>query len=60
MREVAATVFDAGIEPVLSRQIAQRQDWAADKGARMSEAALKPPDLEKILAELTKLAKEQP
>jgi 3-hydroxyisobutyrate dehydrogenase-like beta-hydroxyacid dehydrogenase len=59
MREVAATVFDAGLEPVLSRQIAQRQDWAADKGAGMSGAALKPPDLDKILAELLKLAKEQ-
>jgi hypothetical protein len=59
MREVAATVFDAGLEPVLSRQIAQRQDWAADKGALISGAALRPPDLDKILAELLNLAKEQ-
>jgi 3-hydroxyisobutyrate dehydrogenase-like beta-hydroxyacid dehydrogenase len=58
MREVAATVFDAGVEPALSRSVAQQQDQAADKGTRMSQAALKPPDLDKILVELAKLAKE--
>lgn len=58
MREVAATMIDAGVEPLLSRQVAHRQDWAADKGARMTDAALKPPDLDKILTELAKLAKE--
>jgi 3-hydroxyisobutyrate dehydrogenase len=57
VREVAATVFDAGVEPLMSRAIAQRQDWAADQGARMAEAALKPPDLDRILDELAKLAK---
>jgi 3-hydroxyisobutyrate dehydrogenase len=35
MREVARTVADAGIEPLLSSAIAQRQDWAADRGAAM-------------------------
>src|SRR4051812_1396711 len=29
MREAAVTVQDAGIEPLMSRAIAQRQDWAA-------------------------------
>ena len=29
MREAAVTVEDAGIEPLMSRAIAQRQDWAA-------------------------------
>lgn len=58
MREVAATMIDAGVEPLLSRQVAHRQDWAADKGARMTDAALKPPDLDTILTELAKLAKE--
>jgi 3-hydroxyisobutyrate dehydrogenase len=57
VREVAATVFDAGVEPVLSRAIAQRQDWAADQGAKVSGAALKPPDLDRILDELARIAK---
>jgi 3-hydroxyisobutyrate dehydrogenase-like beta-hydroxyacid dehydrogenase len=35
MREVARTVADAGVEPLLSSAIAQRQDWAADRGAAM-------------------------
>ena len=32
MREVAQTVADAGLEPLLSRAIAERQDWAAVRG----------------------------
>lgn len=35
MREVARTVSDAGVEPLLSSAIAQRQDWSADRGVRM-------------------------
>lgn len=35
MREVARTVSDAGLEPLLSSAIAQRQDWSADRGVRM-------------------------
>jgi 3-hydroxyisobutyrate dehydrogenase len=38
MREVARTVADAGIEPLLSRAIAERQDWAWRRGAEMGEA----------------------
>jgi 3-hydroxyisobutyrate dehydrogenase-like beta-hydroxyacid dehydrogenase len=30
MREAAATVEAAGVEPLMSRAIAERQDWAAD------------------------------
>ena len=35
MREVARTVQDAGVEPLLSRAIAERQDWAWRRGAEM-------------------------
>jgi len=38
MREVAVTVHDAGIEPMLSQVIARRRDWAADRRAAMSDA----------------------
>ena len=38
MREVARTVEDAGLEPLLSRAIAERQDWAWRQGAAMGEA----------------------
>ncbi len=38
MREVARTVEDAGVEPLLSRAIAERQDWAWQQGAAMGEA----------------------
>jgi 3-hydroxyisobutyrate dehydrogenase-like beta-hydroxyacid dehydrogenase len=35
MREVARTVEDAGVEPLLSRAIAERQDWAWRRGVEM-------------------------
>lgn len=38
MREVARTVEDAGVEPLLSRAIAKRQDWAWQQGAAMGGA----------------------
>ena len=38
MREVAQTVADAGLEPLLSRAIAERQDWAWQQGAAMGGA----------------------
>ena len=48
MREVARTVSDAGIEPLLSRAIAERQDWAWRQGAVMGEAR-NLPGLESLL-----------
>ncbi len=48
MREVARTVGDAGVEPLLSRAIAERQDWAWQQGAAMGEAR-NLPDLEPLL-----------
>ena len=52
MREVAHTVDDAGVDPLLSRAIAERQDWAWRRGAEMG-AARNAPDLETLLDALT-------
>jgi 3-hydroxyisobutyrate dehydrogenase len=52
MREVAKTVEDAGVAPMLSRPTAERQEWAANEGARLAREILKSPELEKILAAL--------
>ena len=45
VREVALTVRDAGLDPLMSAAIAQRQDWAADQGAALGEAGMAEPDL---------------
>lgn len=52
MREVARTVEDAGVEPLLSRAIAERQDWAWRRGAEMG-AARNAPKLDAMLDALT-------
>jgi 3-hydroxyisobutyrate dehydrogenase-like beta-hydroxyacid dehydrogenase len=52
MGEVARTVEEAGIEPMLSRAIMQRQDWAWRRGAEMGDAR-NAPDLDKLLDALT-------
>lgn len=52
MREVARTVEDAGVEPLLSRAIAERQDWAWRRGAEMG-ASRHAPDLDTMLDALT-------
>ena len=49
MREAARTVAEAGIEPLMSRAIAERQDWAADFPQALSDPALIPM-LDAILA----------
>lgn len=48
MREVAQTVADAGVEPLLSRAIAERQDWAWRRGDEMG-AARDAPELGALL-----------
>ena len=53
MREVARTVEEAGIEPLLSRSIAERQDWAWLRGREMGPAALATTELTTLLDELT-------
>ena len=49
MREVAHTVADAGLEPMLSDAIARRQDWAADRGVAMGKAGRGAGDLATLL-----------
>src|SRR3954468_6683512 len=53
MREVARTVQEAGVEPMLSRSIAARQDWAYEQGRRLSPDQLAAPDLGVLLDELS-------
>ncbi|WP_145144745.1 NAD(P)-dependent oxidoreductase [Roseomonas gilardii] len=49
MREVARTVAEAGVPPILSGPIAERQDWSADRGARLSPQELATEDLDTLL-----------
>ena len=56
MREVARTVEEAGIEPLLSRSIAERQDWAWARGQEMGAAALATTDLNTLLDDLAEAA----
>jgi 3-hydroxyisobutyrate dehydrogenase-like beta-hydroxyacid dehydrogenase len=49
MREVARTVEDAGLEPLLSRAIAERQDWAAATGRALSSQDFAASDLGMLL-----------
>jgi 3-hydroxyisobutyrate dehydrogenase-like beta-hydroxyacid dehydrogenase len=49
VREVARTVQEAGVEPLLSRSIAERQDWAAARGREMGPALLATTDLDTLL-----------
>ena len=56
MREVARTVEEAGIEPLLSRSIAERQDWAWARGQTMGAAAVATTDLAALLDDLAKAA----
>jgi 3-hydroxyisobutyrate dehydrogenase-like beta-hydroxyacid dehydrogenase len=52
MREVARTVEEAGIAPLLSRPIAERQDWCAALGRGMPREALLDGELETLLDDL--------
>jgi 3-hydroxyisobutyrate dehydrogenase-like beta-hydroxyacid dehydrogenase len=52
MREVARAVQEAGVEPMLSRSIAARQDWAYEQGRRLSSEQLATTDLGVLLDEL--------
>ena len=49
MREVARTVEEAGVAPLLSAPIAERQDWAAARGREMGPALLATTDLDALL-----------
>jgi hypothetical protein len=37
LRESAATIEEVGIEPILARAIAERQDWAANFRAALAK-----------------------
>ena len=49
MREAAKTVHEAGVEPLMSAAIAQRQDWAYDLARQLQPGAVDEPDLGKLL-----------
>jgi 3-hydroxyisobutyrate dehydrogenase len=49
MREVARTVTEAGLEPLQSAATAERQDWAALRGAALPAEALRTEDLGRFL-----------
>lgn len=49
MREVARTVREAGIEPILSAPTAIRQDWAAERGRELPPDILAGGDLQALL-----------
>ncbi|MBI0536394.1 NAD(P)-dependent oxidoreductase [Roseomonas sp. KE2513] len=53
MREVARTVEEAGVAPLLSAPIAERQDWAAARGREMGPEQLATTDLDALLDGLT-------
>ena len=56
MREVAVTVSDAGYEPLMTRAIVERQEWAWRRGAEMGDAR-NAPQLEPLLDALTAAAR---
>ena len=49
MREVARTVSEVGVAPILSGPIADRQDWSAEHGAMLSPEVLATEDLDTLL-----------
>ncbi|MGY2046748.1 prephenate dehydrogenase/arogenate dehydrogenase family protein [Methylobacterium sp. JK268] len=53
MREVARTVGDAGIAPLMSGAIAERQDWAGALGRHVDRAALSAGTLDALLDGVT-------
>ncbi len=55
MREVAKTVEGAGYEPVMTRSIVAKQDWAADLGDVIGKARADEGDLRSLLALLESL-----
>ena len=57
LREVARTVEDAGIPPLMSAATAVRQDWAADQGQAMGRDAIATPELEALLDQLAEAAR---
>ena len=59
MREVARTVEEAGVEPILSAPIARRQDWAYDRGRELSQEQLSAKNLTVLLDALASVGKKK-
>lgn len=59
MREVAVTVADAGLEPILSEAIVRRQDWSADQGAALRDLTAAPGLLEDLCDAVLRAAVER-
>lgn len=57
MREVAKTVQEAGIEPMLASSTATRQDWAFARGRELAGDALASTDLDTLLDALLTAAR---
>jgi hypothetical protein len=55
MREVAHTVEETGLAPILSQAIAERQDWAFEQGRKLPPGILKEADLPELLDALWRL-----
>jgi hypothetical protein len=58
MREVARTVQEAGIEPMLAASTVRRQDWAFARGQEIREDALASNDLDTLLDALLALTRQ--
>jgi 3-hydroxyisobutyrate dehydrogenase-like beta-hydroxyacid dehydrogenase len=58
MREVAKTVEEAGVAPLLSGPAADRHEWAYDQGRRLDPAVRAADDLSALLAAITRVARE--
>ncbi len=58
MREVAKTVQEAGIEPMLAASTATRQDWAFARGRELQADALASQDLDTLLDALLAVARQ--
>jgi hypothetical protein len=56
MREVAHTVEEAGLAPILSDAIAERQDWAFEQGRQLAPGTIETADLPALLDALAALA----
>jgi 3-hydroxyisobutyrate dehydrogenase-like beta-hydroxyacid dehydrogenase len=58
MREVAKTVQEAGIEPMLASSTVRRQDWAFARGQELRGDALASNDLDTLLDTLLAIARQ--
>jgi 3-hydroxyisobutyrate dehydrogenase-like beta-hydroxyacid dehydrogenase len=60
MREVARTVQEAGIEPMLASSTLSRQDWAFDRGRELGPNAMASDSLDTLLDALLAVTRQSP